>query len=286
MKKKIKNSLIILTRFFMEIYYKIFFNDKNSIRVKYYYKRNNKNFGDVINYFIVEKLTGLKVINVHLWYKKSKHIMAIGSILQCANKHSLVWGSGFISSDASFEVAPKKIFAVRGPLTRELLMKNNIECPEVYGDPGLLLPKIYKPKIEKKYKLGIVPHYIDKSSDWINFIDDKDVLIIDPVCNNPMDFIDNALSCDKIVSSSLHGLITADAYQIPSLWVKFSDNVVGGDFKFLDYFKSVKRTDTKAFRINSQTTIESLLSSFESYKIDIDLDLLMDSAPFKITLPS
>lgn len=48
------------------------------------------------------------------------------------------------------------------------------------------------------------------------------------------------LSCKKIVSSSLHGLIVAHAYGIPAIWQKFSDNIFGDDIKYIDYLESVK----------------------------------------------
>ena len=73
---------------------------------------------------------------------------------------SIVWGTGCIAPGRIGQT-PKKIYAVRGPLTKKELDKRGISCPEIYGDPALLFPQIYNPKIEKKYKLGIIPHYID-----------------------------------------------------------------------------------------------------------------------------
>ena len=42
-----------------------------------------------------------------------------------------------------------------------------------------------------------------------------------------------------IVSSSLHGLICSDAYNIPNLWLD-EYKLIEGDFKFKDYFVSQK----------------------------------------------
>ncbi|KAB7888580.1 polysaccharide pyruvyl transferase family protein [Poseidonibacter ostreae] len=178
---------------------------------------------------------------------------------------------------------PKKIYAVRGPKTRKILLENNIDCPEVYGDPALLLPRVYNPKIKKCYKYGIIPHYVDADNPFLEKIENrKDVLIIDILNENPFNTVDEILSCENIISSSLHGIIVADAYNIPSLWIEFSDKVIGSGFKFYDYFESVKKNVSSSFRIDAKTEFIELIENINSEKIDIDLDKLIKSCPFDI----
>ena len=199
-----------------------------------------ENYGDLLSCYLVERISGKKVKWVHpkkmKWFQKKKHYLAIGSILAHATKNSEVWGSGIITKDQ--EVAPAKFHAVRGPETRKQLLKQNIECPEVYGDPGLLLPRFFAPPITKTRVLGWVPHYAD--IDFIKKVDlPKNNAFIDLRTDNIEQVTMQLLSCERILSSSLHGLIVAHAYGIPALWVKFSDNLFGDDIKFKDYFKSV-----------------------------------------------
>lgn len=187
-----------------------------------------------------------------------------------------------MASDSKCIEKPKKILAVRGPKTREVLLERGIDCPEVYGDPALLLPKIYNPKIEKKYRLGIVPHYVDKNNKWLAKLDDhNEVLILNILEKNPYKFIDALLSCEKIASSSLHGIITSDAYGIPSIWLEFSKNIAGEGFKFQDYFLSVGRTDKNPLIVNEYTTLDNIYKSFYHYSLNIDLEKLLRAAPFK-----
>ena len=97
--------------------------------------------------------------------------------------------------------------------------------------------------------MGIVPHYVDKRHPWLaQYEADPRVLLID-VQSATLPFIDQIKQCHHIVSSSLHGIICADAYGIPATWVEFSDGVIGGGFKFRDYFASIGRTAHSPARI-------------------------------------
>ncbi|MBU1642941.1 polysaccharide pyruvyl transferase family protein [bacterium] len=258
----------------------IFYNDEKYLKI--FFSKGIQNFGDVVTPILIEKLSGKKIRYIGKpKYFKNTNLLAIGSILHLASKDSIVWGSGFMDPEKKCYEKPKKVFAVRGPKTRELLLSQGVQCPEVYGDPALLLPLIYAPKIIKKYELGIIPHYTDKNNVWlVQFNNLENIKIIDVQNKNTLHFIDDILSCEKIASSSLHGIITADAYGIPSTWIEFSDKVHG--FKFMDYFLSVKRTDTKPLKVTEGTTLDAINSTFYDYKTDIDLNKLLDSAPFSL----
>ena len=252
-----------------------------SLKVDFFSKKNN--FGDILNKYLVEKLSGKTVYQVRSWHYNKPHYFVIGSILQDVNKHSIVWGSGFISKDSKCNEFPKTVRSVRGPLSRKMLQNQGIDCPEIYGDPALLMPKIYNPiHIDKKYELGVIAHYVDKDSFWIKNNNSKGVKFIDIQTTNFTSFIDQIKACKKIISSSLHGIIIADAYGVPSLWVEFSKKVYGDGFKFRDYFASVGRIDNKPLSIKNDTSIDEIFSNFKSYDINIDLEKLINAAPFKI----
>ena len=85
-----------------------------------------------------------------------------------------------------------------------------------------------------------------------------------------------------ILSSSLHGLILSDAYGIPNLWISVSNNIIGGDFKFLDYFSGVERHTNKPIKVEHNTRIEDLIEqTIKQYKpIVFNKDILLDACPF------
>ena len=53
-------------------------------------------------------------------------------------------------------------------------------------------------------------------------------------------FIEDIKSCEYIISSSLHGIIMGIIYFKKVLYMKFSDKVIGGMFKFNDFFSSLE----------------------------------------------
>ncbi len=220
----------------------------NSIRLFWWneiklQKKKKENYGDLLGKYLVEKISKKKVI----WARPSSFSLlnfikpiyvTVGSILAHVNSNCVVWGSGIISK--SYPVQRANFLAVRGPQTRKYLVELGYDVPEIYGDPGILLPIYYKPKVDVEYKFGIVPHYNDYNLVAGIFTENKNVLVIDLMTNDIEATTNQFLSCERIISSSLHGIIIAHAYKIPAVWQRFSDIPFGDNIKFQDYFESIK----------------------------------------------
>jgi len=89
------------------------------------------------------------------------------------------------------------------------------------------------------------------------------------------------VSCEEVISSSLHGLIVADAYGIPNDWCEFGDKVVGDGFKFKDYFASVGRSTTTPIDLRNgfdEELIKNHLSHWQP--INYDPTALLRAFPY------
>lgn len=285
--KKILNKLYI--RVFYPFYFFIYETfHKNYCILTASVTPYKHNWGDDMSVVLAHLINpDLKYI-IHRYtfnfYRKEDYL-CIGSIISwMTHSNSIIWGSGVVHEEQQISARPKFVTAVRGPLTREYLIKQGITCPEIYGDPALLFPRFYKPKVKKTYKLGVIPHYRDKKNlNLDRFKCDPDVLIIDVENITPWHrFIDEICSCERIVSSSLHGIIVSDAYMIPNSWCEFENGEMKR-FAFKDYLLSVNRECiSPSMIINDKTIIDDLISStFNWHPISIDLDLLLSVCPFK-----
>lgn len=246
----------------------------NSIQINYKYSSNrlcwckekngNLNFGDQIGPYLFKKITKKEIIySTPQNVTKYTTYVTVGSIMNVVKKNSIIWGTGIMHKNDIF-YKPFKVLAVRGPLTRKRFIELGYECPEVYGDPGLLLPFFYQKSISKKYKLGIAPHFVDLNL-FIKF-SMKDILIID-VRRQVEKVIDDICKCEFILSSSLHGCIVSHAYNIPCVWIKLSNNILGDDTKFYDYFYSLNITNIKPIDLRYRKISELNFFNFIPFSI-------------------
>ena len=86
-----------------------------------------------------------------------------------------------------------------------------------------------------------MPHYADRRDPRLERLRKaypEDVVVID-VRQKPEPVIREIARCETILSSSLHGLVTADSLGIPNGWLRLSDRVLGGGFKFRDYYSAL-----------------------------------------------
>ena len=99
------------------------------------------NFGDALTPIMIKFLSGRDPVQSRRIFNiANKPVYTVcGSILDIVKKRRLVvWGSGFMCADAHPRKPPEKVLAVRGPLSRQIMLKSGIDCPEIYGDPALL----------------------------------------------------------------------------------------------------------------------------------------------------
>ena len=251
------------------------FFDEKTIAINFF--EATQNWGDSINLYLLEKISGKTPVVAP---PTQQHILAVGSILRIANQNSIVWGSGFISSKGNIKYKPLKVCAVRGPLTRNLLLKKGIDTPEIYGDPALLMPRFYYPKVAKKYKLGVIPHYRDIEHPLVQQLEQAGARILD-ITKNAEDFIDDLLECEHTISSSLHGLIASDSYGIPNQWITLKNELTGGAFKFQDYYHSIEQKEQAPLAAEplAQMTIEQVISKCNLKPVTLDLDALLNAFP-------
>lgn len=287
-KHRIIHVFLFVKYFFVEIFTETIYVCYQA--QPYHLNLMNRNFGDDINMVVVNFLSKKHVVPYNysiiarLFHKKK--YMVIGSVITMNDlSNTIIWGAGVLSSRFSLCNCPISVHAVRGPLTRDFLIKRDIQCPDVYGDPALLLPEIYNPNLAKKYKIGIIAHYLDHRSIVLKKIREnnpKDILFIDVTNYGTwQNFVDSIKSCNCILSSSLHGLIVSDAYNVPNRWIEFDFPMDDSGFKFRDYFSSVNRKMEKAYILREDMEIEELIRLCEKYqRINFDKERLLSSCPF------
>jgi len=198
------------------------------------------NVGDLLSKVTFDYLLEYKGIK-SLKARHTIRITFIGSVIQFLTADAVIYGSGFLFEYVAQHFAKKKlkldVRAVRGPLTRAKLEEIGYDAPEVYGDPAILLPIFYTPVIaaDKKDFL-VIPHWktVDK---YINM----GYPVLSPLTADWKNFINEVASAKLVISSSLHGIIIAEAYGVPAVLL---DEVEKGNlFKYEDYFLSTGRNE-------------------------------------------
>ena len=72
----------------------------------------------------------------------------------------------------------------------------------------------------------------------------KEIILVDVVSESFQSVVNKICKAKVVFSSSLHGLIFAEAYKKPAVWLKITDKIIGGNFKFDDYYEGTNRKNT------------------------------------------
>ena len=104
------------------------------------------------------------------------------------------------------------------------------------GDPALLLPLIWKKPAAASAAVAIVPHFATHRDFVAAYASrlPKHWRIVD-LMGDPEAVTEMITGADLVASSSLHGLIVADAYGVPSVRLHSDKRIKGDGFKYRDY---------------------------------------------------
>lgn len=204
------------------------------------------NFGDILTPYVLWHAFGV----MPRWHNaKEADGLCIGSTAKFARPGMHLWGTGMPRSTDT--LCPTAIYsAVRGPLSRDAVLAAGGQCPEIYGDAAILLPELYAPVVAKTYKVGIIPHVLQENRirealEAVGADHVKVISLLGVTFEDIERVVREILSCDEIVTTSLHGLIVAHAYGVPAQSARLSEpNAEAKDsFKMRDYKQSVGLAD-------------------------------------------
>lgn len=209
--------------------------------------KDDLNLGDYLSYVICQYMLSLRNLSFSSLSlnKKTKHLMAVGSLLGGRGDFdATIWGSGIRNFSSVYGLSRKKLYqkldirAVRGPITKDALNQCGFNCPEVYGDPAILMPLIYRPEKNEKRGTVLITHYLTPK-DRFSQIDNLTFLNIQT--KDYKSFIDVIASAEKVISSSLHGIILSETYGTPAIFLR--EEIESETIKFYDWYYSTARNN-------------------------------------------
>lgn len=246
--------------------------------------------GDLLNELITERVLGYKVHHSQKRYDCEStgigsylsrffpseadmpkvHEKLIRNMYDQIKNPVNIWSTGFMNyqgSENEYSLRNNiEISAVRGELSKKRLEKildKPLEIPT--GDGGLLTSLLFDSVPEKKYSIGIIPHFREKDEPIFKNLEEhyKDSVIID-LTDDPLEVIQTISECEVIISSALHGLIVADSFGIPNKRLVYTDNMLGDGFKYDDYYSSFG-LESNPFDLNQETelTINQIIDEYE-----------------------
>lgn len=207
-----------------------------------------------------------------------------------------------------------RVTATRGPYSEALLTGKPEGSVGVYGDPVWLLPRFYAPPVEKKWKLGVIVHLSELSDrayeahvkpELIRYkipahlADDVHLInTVTPISMEGMkERIDEIRACERIVSTSLHGMVFAESYGIPCLHFPTSGGKTGlasrslegacnMDPRVFDLYRGLRQTSLPVYTQphGMETDWEALMAAIdESWREKpFDAQALIDAFPLDL----
>jgi len=204
------------------------------------------NLGDALSPVIVAAMSGLPVRHAH-FDESIERIVSVGTIGQSQRLGTVhFWGTGVdatrnaVQSPFRHYIRPPQtrfqVHGLRGVFSARVLRENGIDVPEIYGDPVWFLPRLFpEQRTADIADLGVVLHIteLDRPDSSGTASEEFKRYLIPPSLAGRVRLINTYVrptleaigakiremtSCRCLLSTSLHGMVIAEAYGIPCAW--------------------------------------------------------------------
>jgi len=281
------------------------------------------NLGDALSPIIVSALSGLPIVH-RAFDSPDKKLACVGTIGHALkNGEVYLWGTGVdkekhpIDRNLTYYQRPPdtqfQVHALRGPLSAQTFRQQGIEVPAVYGDPVWFLPSLIQPALEKRYELGVIVHlseleFLSKTAkvreDLIRYRVPEsiasEVRIINTLTEPTFEALEARVkeitACKRIVSTSLHGLVIAEAYQIPCAYfqvlgmggafVQLQDRQAKIDHRFRDFYSGLGLEQLFVYgqELEQETSWEHVIDALDQYwsPLEWSAEAFLDSFPLPL----
>lgn len=229
---------------------------RDGIVVPAHWWDGHPNFGDDLTPWL---LPNYGVLPIHRIAGRAR-LAGVGSILEFLpdDWDGVIWGSGLMNGEP--RALPRaRVLAVRGRLTRELI---GAADEVALGDPGILVAR-HRPRPELRWDVALVPHGHHRShAAFLSLADAAGYRVrVVNVHQTAERVVREIASSAAVITTSLHGLVVADAYGIPAVWTMLEPPLGGGAFKFHDYESVISPAATRFTPFEGGTTLAELLSA-------------------------
>ena len=243
------------------------------------------NFGDGLSALVVSALADLPVERAN-FDQASERLVAVGTIGHNQKNGVLhFWGTGIdatrnpVGVDGPYQRPPETEFhihALRGPVSADTFQIAGIDAPAVYGDPVWLLPRIWPlDDVEKTHDIGVVLHISELTEQnpeavvrdiYARYQVPEDMqgsiklinTFAPATVDGMRDKVREILSCRRILSTSLHGLVIAETYGVPCAWfatygsgetveLDLVDPETKVDHRIRDFYRGLGRTHIQTY---------------------------------------
>jgi pyruvyltransferase len=230
------------------------------------------NFGDALSGVVVSRVLGAAGLDAGEQVPVARRMLAIGSVMHFARDGDAVWGSG-VNGKVPVELhrfSRLDVRAVRGPRTRDFLRARGIAVPEIYGDPALLVPALFPGRFVRSVaeRVVIVPNLHDLA----RFAGDPRV--VSPLLGWN-EVVRRIVGAERVLSTSLHGIVLADAFGVPVNYLRVSENE--GTFKYEDHMLATGRSCLRC-----SATVEEALAADPLDAARLDVGPLLRAFPYDL----